>query len=131
VGQLGRPQNDISRLAFDLCRLPVLQARVEEIKILPARVLSESYLQVLINLRKALETTSIPANIGQQYDTLQRTRSQHPGISVPVDGSVIEGREVRMDRRAKDTSVDVHHQPRSSEELAEDLVETCRMSHRD
>jgi hypothetical protein len=36
--QFRRPQNEITRLTFDLGRLPMIQPWIEEIKIVPVRV---------------------------------------------------------------------------------------------
>jgi hypothetical protein len=101
----------------------VVQPRIEEIKIVPERVPFKSGVQFSINLRNALETTPIAANVGQQYDGLQRTRSRHPRVGVPVNTSVTDGRQARMDWGAKNTPVDIHHEPWASKELPEHLVE--------
>jgi hypothetical protein len=69
--QLGGPQNNVARLTLDLRRLPVIQSRIEEIEIVLGRVPLKPSLQVLINLRQALETTAIAANVCQQHDGLQ------------------------------------------------------------
>jgi hypothetical protein len=37
--EFGRPQNDIARFPFYLGRLPVIQAGIEEIKIVTVRVM--------------------------------------------------------------------------------------------
>jgi hypothetical protein len=50
----------------------VIQARIEEIKIFSPRVALKPQIQILVNLRYALETTPITANESQQYDGLQR-----------------------------------------------------------
>jgi hypothetical protein len=63
--QSSRPDNYVARFALDLDRLPMIQPWVEEIKIVPARVSLEPRVQVLINLRQALEASPVAANIGQ------------------------------------------------------------------
>jgi hypothetical protein len=71
VRQLGRPQNHVARLPFDLDRLPVIQPWIEEIEVVLERVLRQPRVEVLIHLGQALESSAIAANVGQQHDSLQ------------------------------------------------------------
>src|SRR5580704_105603 len=103
----GRPQDDIARPALHLCGPQVLQSRIEVIKVVPHCVLLKPGVQVLIDLRKALETTLIAAKPGQQYDCLQRSRPGRAGVGVPMNGSVTSAGVITMNRRAKNAPVDI------------------------
>ena len=123
----GRPYYDVSGLTLDLCRFPVIQARIVEMGIIkietvPRCIALKPNAQIPINFRQALEATSIAANVRQQNDSLQHTRSRRSRVHIPVNISVTDGWKVGVDRRPKNTSVNIDHEAWSSEELREDLV---------
>jgi len=65
VRQFGRPQDDVACFALNLCRLPIIQSWKEEIEIGTPSVPFDPGVKVLIDLRQALETAPIAADIGQ------------------------------------------------------------------
>ena len=123
MGEPGRPENNVSCLSLHLHRRTVIQSRIEEIKIAPRCVLFQPGIQVPVDLRQALETAFIVANVGQQYGCLQRRSPGRARVGVPMNRSVASAGKIRMDRRAKNAPVDIQHQARTSKELGEDFVE--------
>jgi len=100
----------------------MIQPRIEEIEIVTRGVPFEPRFQILINPGQALKTTFVAVNVRQQYDGLQRARTWRPGVGIPVNRAVAEVRQVRTNGRAKDTAVDIDHEPRVTKEFREELV---------